>query len=267
MVTGASRGAGRAAALECAAAGFSVVAAVRDPTQVDDLVREAGARGHRLSLEQLDVAAPGAAAKARELVLKYGPFFGLVNAATVEVVGPLEATREEAARGAFDASLFGAMALSRALLPAMRAAGRGRIVNVSGPCGRVGVPGLSAVSALDHAVRGFSEALRHEVSPFGVDVCVVEAGHLVGGRQAEPRSGPPPSDLPPAAYERLREALGRVLEARSADDEAVGKVVARVLQASSPPLVTPSSVDATTLVALRALLPDRVFASAIRRLR
>ena len=73
-------------------------------------------------------------------------------------------------------NVFGLMAVTRAVLPSMRAARRGRIINMSSVSGLVGLPGVSVYAATKHAIEGFSEALRWELQPFGVEVCLLEPG-------------------------------------------------------------------------------------------
>jgi NAD(P)-dependent dehydrogenase (short-subunit alcohol dehydrogenase family) len=114
-----------------------------------------------------------------------------------------------------------------------------------------------------HAVRGWSEALRHELAPFGVDVCVVEPGRLLAGREAPPVSARAIAEEP-AAYRAIRESVARLVD-RGGEDEEVGRLVAKVLRETSPAFRTTENPDASTLVALRTLLPDRVFASALKR--
>src|SRR5687768_14210006 len=176
LITGTSSGIGLSTAVECAAFGHRVVATMRNVERRGALEAAATARGASVSVEQLDVTSAGVDAKLRELTLKYGPFFGVVNNAGVAVGGAFEELSETDVRDVFETNVFGLMAVTRAALPSMRACERGRIVNVSSVSGRVGLPALSAYAASKHAVEGFSEALRWEVEPFGVDVCLVEPG-------------------------------------------------------------------------------------------
>jgi NAD(P)-dependent dehydrogenase (short-subunit alcohol dehydrogenase family) len=176
LITGCSSGIGLSAALECANAGFRVVATMRNLERRETLLAAAKERELSVSVEQLDVTSTSAPVKVRELVLKYGPFFGLVNNAGIAFGGAFEEQTDEDVREQFETNVFGLMAITRAVLPSMRAQGRGRVVNVSSLSGRVGLPGVSSYAATKHAVEGFSEALRWEVEPFGVQVVLVEPG-------------------------------------------------------------------------------------------
>jgi NAD(P)-dependent dehydrogenase (short-subunit alcohol dehydrogenase family) len=284
LITGCSSGIGLSAAVECAAAGHRVVATMRDPEKARPLLDAAGARGAAVHVEQLDVTSVGAFAKVRELTLKYGPFYGLVNNAGIACGGAFEEQSEGDVRAQFETNVFGMMTVIRAALPSMRAAQRGRIVNVSSLSGRVAFPMLSVYAASKHAVEGFSESLRWEVEPFGIDVLVVEPGSLktalfFGERRGAnapasglghdgAASGPKPrgSESP---YRALAEAIERVAMEDSAKvpaPEAVGKAIAALVSDPAPRFRTVIGIDARTLVTLRRMVPDRLFASGIRRL-
>jgi NAD(P)-dependent dehydrogenase (short-subunit alcohol dehydrogenase family) len=268
LITGTSSGIGLSAALECAAAGYRVVATMRNLERRKPVDEQAKARGLSIDVEQLDVTTPAAAGKVRELVMKYGPFYGLVNNAGISVGGVFEEQSEEDVRDQFETNVFGMMAVTRAVLPSMRAAQRGRIINVSSMSGRIGMPLLSIYAATKHAVEGFSEALRWEVEPFGVDVCLVEPGTFKtpiffdNQRRGQnvSREG---------AYGAITEVVEKILleeAAKAPPPDAVGKAVARLLGEPSPRFRSLIGTDARTLVTLRRMVPDRLFASGIRRL-
>jgi NAD(P)-dependent dehydrogenase (short-subunit alcohol dehydrogenase family) len=292
LITGTSSGIGLSAAIECAAAGHRVVATMRDPERRTALLHAAEARGVTVLVEQLDVTADGAAAKIRELTLKYGPVFALVNNAGIVVSGPFEEQTDDEVRRQFETNVFGLMAVTRAVLPSMRAARRGRIINVSSVVGRVAFPLWSVYAASKHAVEGFSESLRWEIEPFGVDVCLVEPGTFKTAmlasslrrsvtmgetpkppaRPETPKSTPPPSSaaVPRSGpYAALAETMEKMLldEAEKAPPpDAVGKAIAALVADPSPRFRTLVGIDARTLVTLRRMVPDRLFASGIRRL-
>jgi NAD(P)-dependent dehydrogenase (short-subunit alcohol dehydrogenase family) len=269
LITGTSSGIGLAAAVECAAAGHRVVATLRNLERRKALDEAAKARGVAVHVEQLDVTSEGAADKVRELVLKYGPFFALVNNASLAVGGAFEEQSDDDLRDQFETNVFGLMAMTRAVLPTMRAAQRGRIINLSSLSGRVALPLVSVYAATKHAVEGFSEALRWEVEGFGIDVCVVEPGTFktaifFDGLRAGAlgaKGGP---------YAALYETVQKIAldgdEKGPPPADAVGKVVARLVGQTSPPFRSVIGIDARTLVTLRRMVPDRLFASGIRRL-
>lgn len=277
LVTGASSHVGAAAAIECAATGRRVVATMRDPAERGELERQAKERGVHLDIEQLDVTTRDLPDKVRELTLKYGPVFALVNAASVAVGGVFEQQTDADVRSQFETNVLGLMAVTRAVLPAMRAAQRGRIVNVSGVAGRMGLPALSVFAATRHAVEGFSESLRWELEPFGIEVCLIEAGAIEApitfdsdSRRRATDDAPPASVRPVAGpYTVLDQAVERLLgdsAQGAASAEALGKAIARVVADVAPKFrTTVAGRDARTLLALRSMVPDRLFATGVRR--
>jgi NAD(P)-dependent dehydrogenase (short-subunit alcohol dehydrogenase family) len=271
LVTGTSSGIGLAAAIACARAGFEVIATLRNFERRAALDHElhrlaAGPeadRAPRVHIEQLDVTAAYAGDKVRELLLKYGPIEYLVNAAGVAVGGVFEEQSDLDVRDQFETNVFGVMTVTRALLPAMRAAGRGRIVNVSSIAGRFGIPGLSTYAASKHALEGFSDSLRHELAPFGIQVCLVELGgiHEPLQRRAElaDEDGP---------YAYLTRMVKRTLLAGGEADgaTAAGAKVARLLLAPEPPFRSLIGRGAKAMAAWQRVAPDALFSTTLRRL-
>ncbi len=275
LITGTSSGIGLSAAVECAAAGHRVIATMRSPERgkppagggrgAGRHARRRAARRHRAGRRRQDP----------ELTLKYGPIYALVNNAGVACGGAFEEQSEADVRDQFETNVFGLMAVTRGVLPSMRAAQRGRIINVSSLSGRVAFPLLSVYAATKHAVEGFSEALRWEVEPFGIEVCLVEPGSLRTSIPAEPRSTAAP-DAPPVSrrgadgpYAALMETVERLLAdeiERAPSPDAVGKAIAGLVADPAPRFRSLIGIDARTLVTLRRMVPDRLFASGIRRL-
>jgi NAD(P)-dependent dehydrogenase (short-subunit alcohol dehydrogenase family) len=232
------------------------------------LLETAETRGVTLDVEQLDVTSDGASAKIRELTLKYGPVYALVNNAGVAFGGAFEEQSEADVREQFETNVFGMMAVTRAVLPSMRAAQRGRIINVSSLSGRVALPLVSIYAATKHAVEGFSESLRWEVEPFGIEVCLVEPGTFktpifAGNRRRGANAATS------GAYAALSETVEKLLleeQERAPAPGAVGKAIAALVLDPSPRFRSLIGIDARTLVTLRRMVPDRLFASGIRRL-
>jgi NAD(P)-dependent dehydrogenase (short-subunit alcohol dehydrogenase family) len=271
LITGASRGIGRAAALACAEAGFKVIATVREIDRARGLLDDAARRTLEIDIEQLDVTDPAVEERVRELVLKYGPIDNVVNHASVAVHGAFEEQSERDVRDQFETNVFGAMAVTRALLPAMRASGRGRIVNVSGIFGRMGLPRLAPYAASKHALSGLSDALRHELAPFGIHVCLVEAGTFSTALlSSSPRRGE--HVTPEGPYGALGRVMRRLLSDANARDEPeswaedAGRRIAQLLTMSDPPFRTVLGAEARAVAALRQLLPDALFSSGLRRI-
>ncbi|WP_437938807.1 SDR family oxidoreductase [Sorangium sp. So ce341] len=268
LITGSSSGIGLATAVACAAAGHRVVATMRRPDKAGALLAAAAAAGASLEVEQLDVAAANAPDRVREILQKHGPAYALVNNAGIAVGGAFEEQADDDVRAQFETNVFGLMAATRAVLPAMRGAGRGRIINVSSVSGLVGLPGVSVYAATKHAVEGFSEALRWEVAPFGVHVCLVEPGTFKTEIffENQRRGAHISPDGPYAAMTRTLEQLILQDAAKAPPPAPVAAAILRLIEAPSPPFRTLIGRDARALVALRRVIPDRLFATGIRRL-
>lgn len=174
FITGCSTGFGRAVAEAVLAKGWPAVVTARDPAQVADLV--AGRHTQSLTLA-LDVTRPDQIAAAVQAALaRFGAIDVLVNNAGYGYMTSVEEGEEAAIRAMFDANFFGLAAVTRAVLPSMRARGRGTIVNISSVGGLLGFPASGYYAATKHAVEGLSDALAKEVQPLGIRVCCVEPG-------------------------------------------------------------------------------------------
>ncbi|MEV0151473.1 MULTISPECIES: SDR family NAD(P)-dependent oxidoreductase [unclassified Nonomuraea] len=182
IITGASRGLGRALAESALAAGDHVVAAVRRPESVADLAGSYPERCLVAAFDARDVCA--ADGLVRDTLDRFGQVDVLVNNAGRAVVGAVEEVGDAQLRELMDLHLFGPAALVRAVLPAMRARAAGTIVQMSSQGGRMSFPGVSAYSASKFALEGWSEALAGEVSPFGIRVMIVEPSRFRTGFNA-----------------------------------------------------------------------------------
>ena len=174
FITGASSGFGQAFAMHALDRGFAVVATARDSARLDALVRQAPSRVLALPL---DVTRPEQVQPAIEAALaRFGRIDVLVNNAGYGIVGAVEETSTEELRAVMETMFFGAVAVTRAALPALRAQGQGAIVNISSMGGQMSVAGFGAYSAAKFALEGLSEALAQELAPFGIKVLIVEPG-------------------------------------------------------------------------------------------
>jgi NAD(P)-dependent dehydrogenase (short-subunit alcohol dehydrogenase family) len=175
LVTGCRSGFGRLTALEAAKRGHVVYAGLRDLATAGPLLT--GTEGLSLHPVQLDVtdAEQRAEAVAR-IVREQGRIDVLVNNAGRVLGGFLEQVEEDEIRGLLDVNVVAVWALTKAVLPTMRAQGSGSIVMVSSMSGRMALPGLGTYATTKFALEGMSEALRHELAPFGISVVIVEPG-------------------------------------------------------------------------------------------
>lgn len=174
LITGCSSGLGRAQAAVCVEQGFRVVATARDVATVADLARGVEDRVLATALDVTDhdqIALVVEQAKAR-----FGRIDVLVNNAGYGYQSTAEEGDEAEIRAQFDTNTFGLFAMTRAVLPTMRAQRSGHIVNISSVGGLIGFPGSPYYAASKHAVEGFSDGLAAEVGPLGIKVICVEPG-------------------------------------------------------------------------------------------
>ncbi|RIQ20198.1 SDR family NAD(P)-dependent oxidoreductase [Jiangella rhizosphaerae] len=176
LVTGASRGLGRAIVTAALDAGHQVVAGVRDVRALDDL---AGDHGGRLVIVPLDVTDRAAADRAvRTVVDRFGRLDVLVNNAGYANVSSIEDVDPADFRAQVETNLFGVVNLTQAALPVLRRQHAGHVVQVSSVGGRMATPGLGAYQTSKWAVGGFSSVLAAEVAPLGIKVTVLEPGGM-----------------------------------------------------------------------------------------
>lgn len=168
LVTGAARGIGRATALRLAAAGWDVVAGVRQPADGEALEQVGGGR---ITTATLDIAEPDQVA-ALDGHIPDG-LDALVNNAGIVVGGPIEAVPPAELRRQLEVNIVGQAAVTQAVLPRLRAS-RGRIVFVSSLSGRVATPMFGAYNASKFGLEGMADALRMELAPWGIRVVIVE---------------------------------------------------------------------------------------------
>lgn len=174
FITGCSTGFGRELAQQVVARGWRAVVTARDKARVADLLDGAGERGLALDLDVTDAGQITAAAQAAEA--RFGRVDVLVNNAGYGYQASVEEGVEAEVRAQFDANVFGLFAITRALLPGMRARRRGHVLNISSVAGFVGFPGSGYYAASKHAVEGWSDALAAEGKPLGIDVTCIEPG-------------------------------------------------------------------------------------------
>ncbi|MET8629455.1 oxidoreductase [Kitasatospora sp. NPDC004669] len=174
LITGANSGFGRAIAEAAVAAGDTVVAAARRPEALAELEAAHPGRVVPVRLDVTDHDQISAAVE--EALSRLGRIDVLVNNAGRGLIGAVEESTDRELRDLMDLHFFGPAALTRAVLPHMRARGSGAVVQMSSMGGRFSFPGVGAYSATKFALEGLSEALAQEVAGFGIKVLIVEPG-------------------------------------------------------------------------------------------
>jgi len=166
LVTGASSGIGKAAALALVDRGFRVVGTSRTASRV---TAPAGTTFFDLDVSRDDSVHP----LVGQVITRFGRIDVLVNNAGIGAAGAVEEMSVEQHQRVLDVNVLGVIRMSKAVLPVMRAQGGGQIINVSSLLGLVPQPFMAAYVASKHAVEGFSESLDHEVREHGVRVVLV----------------------------------------------------------------------------------------------
>ena len=229
FITGAGRGFGRVWAIAALERGDRVALAVRDTSKVADLVTTYGDAALAV---QLDVNDRSAAAPAvQQAADHFGRLDVVVNNAGYGQFGALEEVTEQEFRGQFETNVFGALWVTQAVIPLLRAQGSGHILQVSSIAGLTAYPNTGAYHASKFALEGLTEALAQEVAPFGIKVTLVEPGAFgtdysgSSARHADPL----------AVYDKMRADLpdGSVGQG---DPQATGQAILAVVDASEPPL-------------------------------
>jgi NAD(P)-dependent dehydrogenase (short-subunit alcohol dehydrogenase family) len=169
LITGSSTGLGLESALFLAERGFKVYATIRDLENRQNVLDAAFARGVELEVVQLDMTDPASIEQAvGTVVAANGTIFGLVNNGGIGLRGCLEDTTDDEVRRLFETNVIGTVAVTRAVLPHMRAAGRGRIVTITSVGGRISAFGVGLYCESKFAQEGLAEALWQEVGHFGI---------------------------------------------------------------------------------------------------
>lgn len=261
MVTGADKGIGLATCLELAAGGWDVIGTARSEDKLGRLDEEAGSRGLRVQGLVLEVDDPASCAQAVEQVeaLTGGGPYALVNNAGSALSGAVEDVSDEQVRAQLETNVVAPVRLARLVLPAMRAAGGGRIVNMSSVAGRLSSPLLGWYSASKHALEAVTDALRIEVEPDGVRVVLIEPGMFGSDIWGAARADELPSPTLPryaAAYARAQALAAR--SDRLPDPVWVARTV-RVALANPVPLARyVVGADAVTGILTESLVPTTI---------
>lgn len=265
LITGSSSGIGRATVLEAARRGHRVYASAR---KVEDLVSLEG--DSRIATLPLDVTDPSSILGAVQAVLRgAGRVDALVNNAGYGQYGAVEDLSGEDWRRQFEVNLFGCVEAIRAVLPAMRDAGFGTIVNVSSVAGKVSIPFAAPYCSSKHALEALSDALRVEVAPFGIRVVVVQPGPIATRFGERARSLVLPFFSRPgpyrAFYVNAERAMDNDFQKGKQPPETVARVILDAIESERPKTRYRITSMAKTLVPLRRFLPDSFFDRQMKR--
>ena len=264
LITGAGMGLGLATALYLAERGFKVYASVPDLSQQEGVDAAAAEQGVSLRVLQLDVTDQATIeAAVGTIIAECGGIYSLVNNAGLGLRGFFEDLSEEEIRRLFDVNVFGAMAVTRAVLPHMRHARRGRIVMISSAAGRIAEMTISAYSASKFALEGFGESLAQEVAPLGLYVSLIEPG-LVMSSHFTINRGTAKAALDPHSpyydwFVQHEKMVDRVLQTNRVTPTHTAQAVYRALTARRPKLRYVVGTGAKLFISLRRHMPGELF--------
>lgn len=253
LITGASHGIGRAAAALLARRGYRVFGTSRSPQNTDPIPG--------VAFLPLDLQSPESIrACIQAVTAQAGRIDVLVNNAGG--IGPVSASEEidiQRVRDLFEVNFFGAVQATNAVLPVMRSQASGLILNISSTTGQVALPPFMAFySASKHALEAYTGALRHEVSPFGIQVALVEPGYTNTGILNDVQ----PPDNPIASYHAARQAAARLGQAGvlyGSPPAWTASAILRVIESKYPALHNPVGADSRAILLAQRFLPARVF--------
>ena len=256
IVTGASSGIGKAAAMQFLEMGYTVHAAARRLHAMKDIEAK-GAILHQVDLREVD----DINAFVSRVIASSGRVDVLVNSAGYGFYGAVEDVPMAAAKEQLEVNLFAVAEMIQAVLPAMRKQRSGKIVNISSTGGKSALPLGGWYHASKFALEGLSDSLRSEVRPFGIDVVVVEPGGVKtewGGIMVEnlmQTSGVGPYKI---MVERLRDAMaGKQVENMSASPEEIGALITRIAETRKPKAPYVAPFHAKLILFMNWLLCDK----------
>jgi NAD(P)-dependent dehydrogenase (short-subunit alcohol dehydrogenase family) len=258
LVTGASSGIGKATSLALVEAGFEVIGTSRNASGVTD--------HDGVTFLDLDVASDESVTTVvQQVIERFGRLDVLINNAGIGTAGAAEESSLTQDQSVFDVNVFGLIRMTKAVLPHMRAQGRGRIINISSVVGFLPQPYMAVYAASKHAVEGYSESLDHEVREHGVRVLLVEPAYTKTGFEAN--SARPDTPLP--VYAQQRHIFDQLAAAavRDGDDPAtVARVIVAAVTDPKPKLRYTAGPRAGRVSTLRRFVPARAFDRQIRKL-
>ena len=256
LVTGASSGIGQATAQLLAERGFNVFGTARKP---------AATSSSNVTMVALDVRSDDSVkACVQQVQSQAGRIDVLVNNAGYALMSAAEETSIDEAKAQLETNFFGAVRMVNAVLPAMRKAGAGKIINIGSLAGITAIPFGAFYTASKFAIDGYSEALWHEVRPFGITVTVLEPGFIhtkIGETTQTAATRLAPYD---GVRQRVQAALARQVEHGIAP-EKVAATVLRAIESRNPKLRYRVGTDATWLPRLKTVMPWPLFAGGVRR--
>jgi len=259
LVTGASSGIGKATALQLIKEGHIVYGAARRTDKMQDLVT---AGGHALKLDVTDEA--NVKQVVADIIHNEGKIDVLVNNAGYAVYGPIEEVSLEDARRQFEVNIFGLASITQLVIPHMRKAKSGTIINISSVGGKIFTPFGGWYHATKHALEGWSDCLRLEMQDFGIDVVIIEPG-IIKTEFAEVLYDPMVERTKGGPYEKTSKMLAEATVEMYKDPKAtsppegIAETISKAISAKNPKTRYASGKMAKPVLFLRKWTSDKLF--------
>jgi len=234
FITGASSGFGKAFAEYAIGQGYNVVVTARRVDKLDAIRALAPAQVEAIPMDVTDNAAIAAATE--QAIRRFNRIDVLINNAGYGIVGAVEETPEAELRAQMETNFFGAVAVTKALLPLFRQQRSGAIVNISSLGGQLSFAGFSAYSASKFALEGMSEALAGELAPFGIKVLIVEPGQFRTDLAGDSMKHMPEMDAYKDTVGKTREFAKNMGGTQEGDPLKAAAAIDKTLQAPTTPL-------------------------------
>ncbi|WP_020063129.1 oxidoreductase [Bacillus sp. 123MFChir2] len=260
IITGSSSGFGLLTSLEFAKKGYLIIATMRNIKKQTKLLEKAASLHleRNIIIHQLDVTSQKSIENFTSFINNLGRVDILINNAGYASGGFVEEIPIEEYRNQFETNVFGAIAVTQAVLPVMRKQKYGKIINVSSISGKMGFPGLSPYVASKYAIEGWSESLRLEVKPFGIDVSLIEPGSYntniweIGQKLAESTSE---SESPYKEYMKKIEQHIHNGSESFGDPQDVAEKIVSIAESQHPTLRYPVGKGVKLMILLKNVLP------------
>jgi len=268
LITGASSGIGEATARRLVRGGACVALAARRAERLAALCAEIDSAGKQTLVLAGDITVSADRRRWVEATLqRFGRIDGLVNNAGFGQRGPIEQVELAAIRRNFETNVFALLGMAQLVAPVMRAQGAGRIINMGSVAGRVARPMSSVYDATKHAVEAFTDGLRGELKPFGIDVVLVRPGFIMTEFMESADRVSVEAVSNPGVYAPFIESFkggARKLRRIAGRPDAIARVVERALTARHPKTHYAAPRHAKVILFLKWALPVRVLDWLVR---
>ena len=263
VVTGASSGIGKSTAIMLAREGHQIIATSRHKKNLDSLIDESRSFGGCIVPEELNINKSDEVERCFErLFANFGEIDVLINNAGYGLKGSINSITIEQLRDQFDTNLFASVSTIKAGLPRMIEREDGCIINITSILGRIATPFMGAYASSKFALEGISEAMRVELAPYGVRVCVVEPGlfktnfgdNVVNAAESLEND-----------FERTQKKNDRSWPYKAGNPDQVAKTISQLISKKNPKFRTTVGWDAYWASLAARFLPQKLFLSAVKK--